>query len=76
MRLLPAGKLRSCLDKGGGGAEAGEALCSDPEIGMIAFTGSTGVGRRVGDTLDPTMREARRAGQGLRSRADKADCIF
>ena len=32
-----------------GGAEAGEALCSDPEIGMIAFTGSTGVGRRVGE---------------------------
>lgn len=32
-----------------GGADAGEALCSDPEIGMIAFTGSTGVGRRVGE---------------------------
>jgi benzaldehyde dehydrogenase (NAD) len=32
-----------------GGAEAGEALCADPNIGMIAFTGSTGVGRRVGE---------------------------
>ena len=32
-----------------GGAEAGEALCTDPDIAMIAFTGSTGVGRRVGE---------------------------
>jgi benzaldehyde dehydrogenase (NAD) len=32
-----------------GGADAGEALCTDPAIGMIAFTGSTGVGRRVGE---------------------------
>lgn len=32
-----------------GGADAGEALCTDPAIGMVAFTGSTGVGRRVGE---------------------------
>jgi benzaldehyde dehydrogenase (NAD) len=31
-----------------GGAEAGEALCTDPNIAMIAFTGSTRAGRRVG----------------------------
>ncbi len=31
-----------------GGADVGEALCTDPNIAMIAFTGSTGVGRRVG----------------------------
>lgn len=31
-----------------GGAEAGEAICTDPNIAMIAFTGSTAVGRRVG----------------------------
>jgi benzaldehyde dehydrogenase (NAD) len=31
-----------------GGAEAGEALCRDPRIQMIAFTGSTANGRRVG----------------------------
>jgi benzaldehyde dehydrogenase (NAD) len=31
-----------------GGKEAGEALCVDPNVAMIAFTGSTGVGRRVG----------------------------
>lgn len=32
-----------------GGAEAGEALCSDPNIAMIAFTGSTAAGRKVGE---------------------------
>jgi benzaldehyde dehydrogenase (NAD) len=31
-----------------GEAEAGEALCSDPNIAMIQFTGSTKTGRRVG----------------------------
>jgi benzaldehyde dehydrogenase (NAD) len=31
-----------------GAAEAGEALCTDPNIAMIQFTGSTGTGRRVG----------------------------
>ena len=31
-----------------GDAEAGEALCTDPHVAMIAFTGSTPVGRRVG----------------------------
>ena len=32
-----------------GGIEAGEALCSAPEIGMVAFTGSTQAGRKVGE---------------------------
>lgn len=32
-----------------GGVEAGEALCSSPEVAMVAFTGSTAVGRRVGE---------------------------
>ena len=41
---LPAGVLHVLP----GGAEAGEALCTDPHVAMIAFTGSTGVGRRVG----------------------------
>jgi len=44
-----AGLPKGLLQVLPGGAEAGEALCSDPEIGMIAFTGSTGVGRRVGE---------------------------
>jgi benzaldehyde dehydrogenase (NAD) len=41
---LPSGVLHVLP----GGAEAGEALCTDPHIAMIAFTGSTAVGRRVG----------------------------
>lgn len=41
---LPAGVLHVLP----GGADAGEALCSDPNIAMIAFTGSTAAGRRVG----------------------------
>lgn len=32
-----------------GGAEAGEALCVHPRIAMIQFTGSTAVGRRIGE---------------------------
>jgi benzaldehyde dehydrogenase (NAD) len=31
-----------------GAADAGEALCTDPNIAMIQFTGSTTTGRRVG----------------------------
>jgi benzaldehyde dehydrogenase (NAD) len=32
-----------------GGAEAGEAICTDPNIAMVAFTGSSHVGRRIGE---------------------------
>ncbi len=42
---LPAGLLHVLP----GGAEAGEALVTDPRVGMIAFTGSTAAGRRVGE---------------------------
>jgi benzaldehyde dehydrogenase (NAD) len=31
-----------------GGAATGEALVTDPDVAMISFTGSTGIGRRVG----------------------------
>ncbi len=31
-----------------GGADAGEALVKDPRVAMIAFTGSTAVGRKIG----------------------------
>jgi benzaldehyde dehydrogenase (NAD) len=44
-----AGLPKGLLQVLPGGADAGEALCTDPNIGMIAFTGSTGVGRRVGE---------------------------
>ena len=42
---LPAGLLHVLP----GGREAGEALVTDPRVGMIAFTGSTAAGRRVGE---------------------------
>ena len=42
---LPAGAL--CVLPGA--AEAGEALVIAPEVAMISFTGSTAVGRRVGE---------------------------
>ncbi|WP_394833045.1 benzaldehyde dehydrogenase [Pendulispora rubella] len=32
-----------------GGADAGAALCSHPDVGMIQFTGSTSAGRKVGE---------------------------
>lgn len=32
-----------------GGADVGEAICTDPTIAMIAFTGSTATGRRIGE---------------------------
>jgi benzaldehyde dehydrogenase (NAD) len=41
---LPAGVLHVLP----GGVDAGEALCKDPKVAMIAFTGSTAAGRRVG----------------------------
>jgi benzaldehyde dehydrogenase (NAD) len=32
-----------------GGVDVGEALCTDPNISMVAFTGSTSAGQRVGE---------------------------
>jgi len=40
-----------------GGAEVGEALCSAPEVGMIAFTGSTAAGRKVGETCGRHLKK-------------------
>ena len=42
---LPAGVLHVLP----GGPQAGEALCQDPCVQMIQFTGSTAVGRRVAE---------------------------
>ena len=44
-----AGLPQDCLQVLPGGAEAGQALCSDPNITMISFTGSTEAGRNVGE---------------------------
>ena len=40
---LPAGVLNTVR----GGVEIGEALVGDPRVDLVAFTGSTGVGRRI-----------------------------
>jgi benzaldehyde dehydrogenase (NAD) len=50
---LPAG----CLHVLPGGAEAGEALCTDPDIAMVSFTGSTAVGRRVGELAGKHLKK-------------------
>jgi aldehyde dehydrogenase (NAD+) len=55
LSALALGRIiaRSRLPRGvvnilaGPGGEVGEALCSHPQVDKIAFTGSTGVGRRI-----------------------------
>lgn len=40
-----------------GGAEVGEALCLDPSISMVSFTGSTATGRRVGELCGRSLKK-------------------
>src|SRR5271170_2275006 len=40
-----------------GGAEAGEAICVDPNIAMVSFTGSSGVGRRIGELAGKHLKK-------------------
>lgn len=47
--LQAAGLPEGVLHVLPGEAEAGEALVGDPDVAMISFTGSTAVGRRVGE---------------------------
>ncbi|MCW5653379.1 benzaldehyde dehydrogenase [Hydrogenophaga sp.] len=47
--LQAAGLPEGVLHMLPGEAEAGEALVTDPDVAMISFTGSTAVGRRVGE---------------------------
>ena len=50
---LPAGVLHVLP----GAAEAGEALCLSKHVQMIQFTGSTAVGRRVGELAGKTLKK-------------------
>lgn len=50
---LPAGVLQMLP----GAGDAGEALCSDPNVAMIQFTGSTGAGRMVGQTASRHLKK-------------------
>ena len=40
-----------------GGADVGEAICTDPHVGMVAFTGSTGAGRKVGALCGANLKK-------------------
>ena len=50
---LPEGALQVLP----GGPEVGRALCEDPNIAMIAFTGSTAVGRQVGELCGKHLKK-------------------
>lgn len=41
-----------------GGPATGEALVGHPEVGMISFTGSTAVGRRIGEICGRMLKKA------------------
>jgi benzaldehyde dehydrogenase (NAD) len=55
--LQEAGLAEGLLQVLPGGAEAGNALCSAPEVGMIAFTGSTATGRLVAETAGRHLKK-------------------
>ncbi len=52
-----AGLPKGLLQVLPGGVEAGEALCRDSHVGMIAFTGSTAAGRKVAETAGRTLKK-------------------
>lgn len=51
---LPPGVLQMLP----GGAEVGEALVTDPSVRVISFTGSTAVGRRIGELAGKHLKRA------------------
>jgi benzaldehyde dehydrogenase (NAD) len=51
---LPAGVLQLLP----GGADVGEALITDPRVRVISFTGSTAVGRRIGELAGRHLKRA------------------
>ncbi|MCW2844117.1 MAG: benzaldehyde dehydrogenase [Nocardioides sp.] len=51
---LPPGVLQMLP----GGADVGEALITDPHVRIISFTGSTGVGRRIGELAGRHLKRA------------------
>lgn len=52
-RELPPGVLNFVC---GPNADIGEALCADPGVDMISFTGSTAVGRAIQEKAAPQMK--------------------
>lgn len=41
-----------------GGADVGEAVVAAPEVAVVAFTGSTGAGRAIGETCGKLLKRA------------------
>ncbi|KQV82250.1 benzaldehyde dehydrogenase [Massilia sp. Root351] len=52
-----AGLPKGVLQVLPGAAEAGQAMCSHPDIAMIAFTGSTAVGRSIGELAGRNLKK-------------------
>lgn len=52
-----AGLPKGLLQVLPGDAQAGEALCGDPHVRMIAFTGSTAAGRKVAETAGRHLKK-------------------
>jgi benzaldehyde dehydrogenase (NAD) len=52
-----AGLPKGVLQVLPGSAEAGEAICTDPDIAMVAFTGSSAVGRRIGELAGKHLKK-------------------
>lgn len=50
---LPAGVLHVLP----GGADVGEAVVTDPRVAMVSFTGSAGVGRRIGELAGKHLKK-------------------
>lgn len=52
-----AGLPRDCLQVLPGAADVGQAMCADPNIAMISFTGSTAAGRSVGELAGKHLKK-------------------
>jgi benzaldehyde dehydrogenase (NAD) len=52
-----AGLPKGVLQVVPGGPEAGEAICTDPDIAMVSFTGSSHVGRRIGELAGKHLKK-------------------
>ncbi|MDK9702102.1 MAG: benzaldehyde dehydrogenase [Sulfuritalea sp.] len=55
--LEEAGLPKDCLQVLPGGADVGQAMCADPNIAMISFTGSTAAGRAVGELAGKYLKK-------------------
>lgn len=51
-----AGVPEGVLQVLAGDAEPGQALCENPDVGMVSFTGSSAVGRKVGEVAGRTLK--------------------